>query len=353
MFDTSRLIRNFCASHVTLPNSSQIMMRDRRDTNRNRIESGLSANGKQPFVEVINQGSYAMQTMIQLLEDDNSSFDIDMGIVFESVDALSPRVTRNWVKDAIAAKATNMKNVPEDKGKCIRVTYSDGYQCDFPVFKRTKQQDDTFTYQIAMIDGWVSSDPRAINKWFEQKVANQSPEKGGPYQLRRIVKLIKYFSKVRQKATGNKYPGGLLITSIVCACYEGVDNRDDEALYKTLKNISEINENADVYANGIKISREKDATRIGRLKTCASKATESLAILFDDSCDESQAGKAWNKVFKHSYFSLLNEQSNSTISKNSSGNVAAGSLGITTAAATAGVEAAAAASVTKTPPWSN
>ena len=41
--------------------------------------------------------------------DEESRYDIDLGVVFEEDDAAGPRTTRDWVRDAIARKATNLK----------------------------------------------------------------------------------------------------------------------------------------------------------------------------------------------------------------------------------------------------
>src|SRR5206468_12100727 len=134
-------------------------------TNLERVEHGLDELDKPGFVETINQGGYPQKTMTQPPEaDQESRYDIDLGVVFEADDAAGPRTTRGWVRDAIARKATNMKNEPESKKKCVRVIYSAGYQCDFPVFRRRANQSG-WSYELSSGDEWVASDPQSMNVW--------------------------------------------------------------------------------------------------------------------------------------------------------------------------------------------
>src|SRR5438874_1083304 len=192
MYDCSKMISKFHAEHVRLTTGERKDMKKRRDTNVDRVKAGLQENSKPQIVEVISQGGYAMKTMTQPPEASDWRYDIDQGLVFEEADAKGPRTTRGWVRDALEKKATNVKGDPEDKGKCVRIEYSEGYQCDFPVFRRIAQGDG-YTYQVALNDEWVPSAPQQMNEWFEREVVNLSPEGSGSYQLRRIVRLMKYF----------------------------------------------------------------------------------------------------------------------------------------------------------------
>src|SRR5690554_5110767 len=137
MYDFSKEIFKFHDQHITLTRGQQNDMRSRREANLKRIKAGLEELGKPSVAETINQGGYAQKTMTQPPEaNEDSRYDIDMGVVFDKDDSVGPKSTRRWVRDAIARKAVNMKNDPELKKKCVRVVYANGYQCDFPVFRR-------------------------------------------------------------------------------------------------------------------------------------------------------------------------------------------------------------------------
>ncbi|MEH6758259.1 MAG: hypothetical protein V7676_12240 [Parasphingorhabdus sp.] len=353
MYDTSKMIKQFLKDHVSLSQSELDDIKSKRDRNLKRVEDGLAENGKPSIVQSINQGSYAMQTMVQTPEQDDSRYDIDLGVSFDSEESKTPKTTRGWVKDALAAKASNMKNEPEDKGKCIRIVYADGYQCDFPVFRKITNADNTSSYEVALNDDWEPSDPNAINKWFNDRVSTLSPEIEGPYQLRRVVKLIKFYSKTWQGSSNTHYPSGLLLTAITVQCFKACADRDDEALYGTLKSISLINENLPVFANGIQISREKDVVRIKRLKDRAVKAIEHLDGLHNDAdMDNDEARKCWKKVYKHSFFDpVVNSSETSKSARFESATKSSTLLGIGIAESTARAEALAKANPSPTKPW--
>ncbi|WP_421860326.1 cyclic GMP-AMP synthase DncV-like nucleotidyltransferase [Parvibaculum sp.] len=314
MFDASKLIEKFHDDNVRLTQPELQDIQKKRDLNVERLKGGLEENSKPKIVETINQGGNAMKTMTQSPEADESfRYDIDLGVVFEKGDSLTPKTTRTWVRDAIAAKATNLKTEPEAKKKCVRVVYADGYQCDFPVFRRTLNGT-SFSYEIAIGDEWKASDPAAINQWFEQEIKAKSPEGENGFQLRRIARLVKYFSKVHAFRKKQSFPAGLVVTALTIECYVPVANRDDESFYKTLENIAARIPNLAVWANGINISDEKTPTRLARLSAAANEAVEHLADLTkENDVNADVARKAWKKVFRHSFFDEEVAKSGSTL----------------------------------------
>jgi Cyclic GMP-AMP synthase DncV-like, nucleotidyltransferase domain len=305
MFDASYLIRDFHDQEVMLRQKEQDDMAAKRENNLKRLKSGLAENGKPAIAETINQGGKAMQTMTHPPEgDEESRYDIDLGVVFEEDDAKTAKTTRMWVRDAIAKKATGMKNDPECKQKCVRVVYSDGYQCDFPVFRRI-EEGGGYRYEVSVGEGWTTSDPSQVNRWFNEAVKEKSPEESKDFQLRRIVRLMKYFSKVCAYKSKRKYPAGLLMTALAVECYVPVENRDDESFYETVKAIANrLIWNKSVYVNGTDITDSKDSDRLDRLRTSAEKSADDLADVAaeNDDLTEEEVAKAWKKVFRHSYF---------------------------------------------------
>lgn len=302
MFDSSADLKSFHDTHVRLTNDQRAEMRRRRDANRDRIIAGLAELGKPGLTERINQGGYAMRTMIQPPEgDEESRYDIDMGVVFSPEDTLAPRTTKGWVRDAIARKAPGLKYQPEAKPKCVRVVYADGYQCDFPVFRRSEEWG-FFVYEIAINDEWVASDPKAINIWFEEVVAALSPPSVNGHQLRRIVRMIKSFAKVHAKRRRVKFPAGLVVSALAVECYQPVPDRDDEALYWTLHTLRQRSQYLPVMANGVQVSDERDIDRIGRLVEEANTVVNALGAVHEGDATATDARKAWKQVFRHSFF---------------------------------------------------
>ena len=302
MYDLSKELKDFHEGNVRLTRDEQNSMRDRREANLKRIGDGLAELEKPALVETINQGGYRQRTMTQPPEADSESrYDIDLGVVFDANDALGPRTTRNWIRDAIARKAKGMKNDPETKKKCVRVVYAEGYQCDFPVFRR-REANSNWVYELSCGDEWVSSDPEAMSKWIDEQVSAKSPEKSGSYQLRRIIRLLKYFAKVHAYRTNTKYPGGLLATAFAIECFVSAQDRDDLSLRETLRKLANRSKYTSVLANGIVISDANDTDRIERLINEAATAVGHLDTLNGDGLSQKDAAKAWKKVFRHSFF---------------------------------------------------
>lgn len=303
MYDFSKQVRKFHKTHVRLTDAQRSDMRNRRQTNLDRIAAGLAELGKPAFVETINQGGYAQKTMTQPPEaDEESRYDIDLGVVFNEDDTVGPRITRGWVRDAIARKATNMKHDPESKKNCVRVIYAAGYQCDFPVLRRHWDDAAGWLYELASGDDWIASDPRSMNAWVDEQVLAKSPETSGSRQLRRIIRLGKFFAKTHANRRNRKFPGGLVATALFVDAFVSREGRDDEAFGETLRAISYRSKHNLVYANGVQISGEKDVDRIGRLIEEAKAAIEELDKLSSSDTTESDARAAWKTVFRHSFF---------------------------------------------------
>lgn len=348
MFDASKLITDFHSAHVRLTNKQRGDMRSRRDANVDRIKSGLAENDKPAIADVINQGGYAMKTMTQPAEASDTTYDIDLGIVFEANDAASPKTTRGWVLDALAKKATAVKGEPEDKGKCIRIEYADSYQCDFPVFKR-EWNGDNYIHYIALRDEWTVSSPAQINDWFEREVSARSPESSSPYQLRRIVRLIKYFGKTWAHASRRRYPSGLLLTALCTEAYHAVDGRLDEAFYQTLRALGARYVALPVYADGICISSDNDVDRIQRFCDKAKELAEILEPLTSrpGDHDDASARALWKKVFRHSFFDPIETKA----AKAEAGAAAQGGLGLAAGVFTERATAAVESTAYPTKPW--
>ena len=302
MYDFSKQISSFHKQHVRLNDDQRRDMKARREANLVRIKKGLEELKKPTFKKTINQGGYAQKTMTQPPEaDQESRYDIDLGIVFDQDDAKTPRTTRDWVCRAIACKATNMKNDPATKKKCVRVVYADGYQCDFPVFHR-RWTDVGWRYELSSGDEWIASDPATMNQWIEREVSEKSPETSGSYQLRRIIRMGKFFTKTHAARLRRSFPGGLVATALFIKCYVADDSRDDKSFRETLRNISQRSKYLPVFANGVQVSDDKDTDRIGRLIDQAKASLEDLDDLDRDDANEEDARKAWQKTFRHSVF---------------------------------------------------
>src|SRR5260370_30229571 len=143
MYDCSKEVLGYHNDKVTLPPEERDEMRDRRDTNRNRVKAGPAENNDPKPREFAPQGSYAMKTMTQHPEKD---YDIDDGIYFNKNDLKksddaerSALEVRQMVRDAV--DDGSFKTKPQVRENCVRIYYDAGYHVDIPAYRRVVSKD--------------------------------------------------------------------------------------------------------------------------------------------------------------------------------------------------------------------
>ncbi len=307
MFNCDKKLRKFHNESVSLTNNQRQEMRNRRDANRRRLlKSGFGI-----FIEEHqSQGSYAMHTMVQ---DKNNDYDIDDGVIFskESLkgnnglykSALGARkMIRNAVDDG------TFKQPPEVRNHCVRVYYDRGGYVDMPIYRRLGNG----TWELASSD-WKESDPCAITKWFNIEVIRKSPDTDNGRQLRRIVKLTKFYKNSRN-SWKIQMVSGFIISALVIECYVS-DDRDDIAFYKTIQAIyNRLERNLEVSHPTLdeKLTDGDDA-KIKFLRDRLGEAIKHLEVLFQNDCDEKSALNAWYKIFQHQYWKYLEDNSEASL----------------------------------------
>lgn len=305
MIDCSKEIISFYNNKVALPEKVKSEMRTRKDINRGRLKKGLKDSDPRP-VGMWTQGSYAMHTMVQSEDND---FDIDDGVYFKAEDLnlgtpkeLTPYFAKSMVCDAL--KYSALKTPPEIKENCVRVNYTEGYHIDIPVYRIINQGENNEYYELASSSGWKKSDPRAVTRWFNKEVKDQSPDNTNGQQLRRIVRLLKDMVKKTLKPYEEK-PSGFLISKLVTEVFEAHKDRDDKALYYTMKNIRDrLNDSLEVDHPIIveKITSGPNDQAANVLKVQINTALETLEVIFNIK-DKNKTLKAWGDVFiEHTHF---------------------------------------------------
>lgn len=311
MFNCSKEVSSYHDDRVTLPQSERTEMRDRRNSNRDRVKNGLEYNGDPVAEEFVSQGSYAMKTMVQ---HKNNDYDIDDGVYFVKEDlkgsqgadktALDARqMVRNAVDDG------GFKTPPAVRKNCVRVFYEKGYHVDLPVYRRVEEKDVwgniTEYFELASSD-WTRSDARDVTNWFNQENRNQSPDETNGRQLRRVTRLHKKFAQSRDSWKG-RIGSGFMITKLVTEKYAKDINREDLSLYGTMKAIRDRLEidlvvNHPVTPDCTITSGDADP-KAKYLKEKLTDALNDLDVLFESDCTREKAMKAWDNVFNTTYFS--------------------------------------------------
>lgn len=305
MHDCSTEMDSFHDTDVRLPKPERETMRSRRDTNRRRLKSGLKRDEEPTPVGCHTQGSYAMKTMVQHAAKD---YDIDDGVYFNKDDLVGPRGADRSsadVKEMIrcAVHDDKFSVPPEVRTNCVRVYYNEGYHVDIPVYRRTGNSRDGYSYELAG-SSWKASDPLAVTKWFSKQVGDKSVDLSRDGQLRRIVRLLKCFARSRE-SWRSRIATGFMISKLVTECYESALGRDDTSLRQTMAAMKarlDWSLEVDHPVLNEKLTSGPDDARTKFLRGKLEWALGQLEVL-DTDCEHSDALKAWDCVFATSHFS--------------------------------------------------
>lgn len=307
MHDCHKDIVAFHGSEVVLSTDDRDEMRNRRDANRKRVESGLEKADEPAAKNFKSQGSYAMRTMVQ---DANNDYDIDDGVYFTKESLAGPRGgdkpaldARDMVRDAV--DSGKFKRPPEVRKNCVRVYYEKGYHVDLPVYREVSDEDGQSHFELASAD-WIVSDPQSVTEWLRRADKQQSPDDGdGVGQLRRIVRMLKAFARSR-KSWKDSIASGFMITVLVVERYSAAKGREDRALYDTMVairdrllwdlKIKHPTVSGEYLTKGVADSRAKF------LREKLDWAIEQLEPLFHSEPTREGALKAWDTVFATTFF---------------------------------------------------
>ncbi len=305
-YNADKHLNKFHNDRVFVNENSLNVARQRRQANRDRLERGLKADEEPCPIEYVPQGSYAMKTMVQS-DVDNS--DIDDGAVFEREAFKGSRGGDRSTNDAkeMVRKALDdnkFNTAPEVRGNCVRVYYNDGFHVDIPVY-RTYEEDESTKKELASTGTWKESSPEDITNWFNQQVDSKSPENKNSRQMRRVVRLMKHWTKSR--ASWNM-PSGFIISILVDEAYpyKGWSERDDRALLGVMRSIrNRLFGDERVYRP---VTPREEVTSDGTLGRCRKMrdelepAIEELSKIERADCDELMALKALKKVFNTDFW---------------------------------------------------
>lgn len=307
MYDLSSEFNQFYDNEVVLPGEVQTDLFQKAKTNIRRLRKGLDEYNAEhstayKIAETVTQGSMAMHTTVQ---NDKNDYDIDIAIIFDKSnigDDMGHIEIKHIVVDALSRKTKQFNTQPEAKKNCVRIVYSDGYHIDFAIYRKSKDVFGKDYFEHAGSQGWKRRDPKAINQWFQEEIADKGQN------LRKAIRLSKMFCKSRP---GWVMPGGLIQT-VLCDEVLVNCNRLDECFYKTMDAVSNrLSYYKEVYnPTDPAISlllKEKDRTEVenygNRLRTYLDK----LSPLFESGCTKSKAMDAWHDFFNHDFWKSDND----------------------------------------------
>lgn len=295
-------------ARVFVNNETLELARQRRQANRDRLARGLVAAKEPAALDHVAQGSYAMSTMVKATSE---ASDIDDGVIFGREALRGSRGgdrTANDAKEmvrAAVASTGDFKTPPEVRGNCVRIYYADGFHVDMPVY-RTYEENGTSHKELASSGTWKASAPEDITNWFNEQVTVKSPDETNGRQMRRIVRLLKAWTKSRSSW---RMPSGFVLTVLVDETYyKNVEwkDRDDLALLhvmRLIRNRLQINEK--VYrpvSPREEITRETTMGRVRKLRDELEFSISELSKIERADCNELMALKALKDMFFTDFF---------------------------------------------------
>lgn len=308
MFDYGKQLAEYHDVAVNLPEAIRQKLRDHRKANQDRIIANMPSDISVSRSSFVAQGSYAMKTTIQ---EENNAYDIDDGLRLRR-DELKwagtldypPSHVKSIVRDAVRHSGFNTE--PEILPNCVRVYYAEGHHVDIAVYRVYDEEGETVK-EVANEGGWTPSDPQRINSWFNGLIENLNakPNASGT-QLRRLIRLLKRFSKSRGKAWD--MPSGLKLTMLAVEAY-AYAQRDDEAFYSMLQSISDrLATNLIVYNLAGDSDPQPELTRTAMdgnmivLRDKIAEAVQQLDVVTTAGCTAADAATAWDWVFQSEGF---------------------------------------------------
>lgn len=304
----------FHDAEVTLPQSERDNMRNRRNANRDRLVSRFKADAK-ATPKFVKQGSYAMLTMIQDVDND---YDIDDGVYFNEKDLnqKSPVDIKKEVCEAL--KDDRFKRQPNIKPSCVRIYYNEGYHVDMPIYRVKASDGDN---ELAQGDEWVISRASDVEAWFNNENDEKSPDEKNGRQFRRIVRFLKKFARSR-KDWKKTNAAGFTITKLISEKFVPYANREDESLYGTMKAIhNRLLANLEVehpVTPHSMLTKGSEDPRTMFLRDRLGEAIDTLKILDDPECSREAALNAWGKAFNTDFFKSRPAEERSSGSNNTS-----------------------------------
>jgi hypothetical protein len=315
MFDLHKDLNTFYAEHVRLGKKRRDWLAGVRNANLDRLKSGLDALAAKrgvvyPYFKVTrDQGGYAMRTLNQHLEN---KYDIDVAVIFDAADL--PRVpadARERICDAFKEKPGNFSRPPKTRSNAVTVWYADGPHVDFAIYRGWTNTRGETVIEHASGDNWTTRDPDAVTAWFDERVAALSPQAAlfalnpvGAEQLRRIVRLLKFFCRSRLDWD---LPGGMIVTTLAVEQFRTNATRDDVSLYDTMAALWYRLSGDLVVRNPIDWTQELTAKaeareQVENLRDKLAWAIGKLGVLQETTCTEAQARNAWRLVFNHDFW---------------------------------------------------
>ena len=250
------------------------------------------------------QGSYKNHTLIRPVRK-GEEFDIDVGLYIlcnaedEGLSALESKELNRAILNQFVQFNKEAK-LEDCKTNCERISYLSSFHIDIPLYFYDA---DTNTCKLAnQNDGWVDSDPKSFQNWFDGAVSKY--DKTELSQLRRCIRYLKAWTALKAVVDGIYIPS-IAITVLVVNHFTPIDG-DDDALIDLVVEISSYIDEHDFLISPVGSSDlfgfNIDEYSNIRLKLEAFRKTCEHVSKSDDSFMQYVL---WNTIFEHMFPSFV------------------------------------------------
>lgn len=203
---------------IKLTEAKKNDIRQRRDVVRDKIRSFFKDTLKYNQPKFQSQGSFTINTALNPIN--GNEVDIDDGIYLQHVSQdenewPSPREVHKFI---VKALDDHTKDGCESKTSCVRLTYANDFHIDFPIYI---MKNGHARLANTKTNTWIKSDSKDFKDWFYNNRKNE--------QTNRIIRYLKAW----RDFTKTDFTS-IELTILVVNNFYG-DDRDDAALYQTLK----------------------------------------------------------------------------------------------------------------------
>ena len=203
---------------IKLTEAKKNDIRRRRNIVRDKIRSFFKDTLKYNQPKFQSQGSFTINTALNPINE--NEVDIDDGIYLQHVSQdenewPSPKEAHKFIVEALG---DHTKDGCESKTSCVRLIYANDFHIDFPVYI---MKNGHARLANAKTNTWIKSDSKDFKDWFYNNRKNE--------QTNRIIRYLKAW----RDFTKTDFTS-IELTILVVNNFDG-DDRDDAALYQTLK----------------------------------------------------------------------------------------------------------------------
>ncbi len=283
-------------SRITLTKEQIDEAREKKDTLLKYMKPELAAVFDAEVKHWL-QGSYKNHTLIRPVRK-GEEFDIDVGMYImlngeeEGLEASETKSLNRQVLEWFAENKPEAQ-VEESKKSCERLSYPASFHIDIPIYYYDSGNDECKL--ATQNNGWVDSDPKALQDWFDNSVSNYSATQLS--RLRRVIKYLKTWAALNKNELG-MLPS-IAITVLVVNNYSDSQDDDDVFINTSIPIMDYIFENQVLPSpvNGDDLFGFSPEKRDYIRKKA--QALKNMCEFVKDSTDSIQQFVLWSGVFKH------------------------------------------------------